>query len=107
MQCANVFNNLTFAWEGLKFGIGKDKYVAKNVGEVAMVSSKGHNIKATFFQIMWDSIKKPSIFLLNGNNCSMLVLGEKIGQREIGNKEICFISKGESNYLEVVNFNET
>jgi hypothetical protein len=37
----------------------------------------------------------------------MLVLGEKIGQREIGNKEICFISKGELNYLEVVNFNET
>jgi hypothetical protein len=48
MQCANVFNNLAFAWEGLKFGIGKDKYVAKNVIEVAMVFSKGHNIKATF-----------------------------------------------------------
>jgi len=34
------------------------------------------------------------------------VLGEKIGQREIENKDICFISKGESNYLEVMNFNK-
>jgi hypothetical protein len=92
MQCANVFNNLAFAWEGLKFGIGKDKYVAKNVVEVAMVSSKGHNIK---------------LCGIHGNNCSMLVLGKQIEQWEIKNKEICFISKGESNYLEVVNFNET
>ncbi len=38
-QCAIVCENIASAWSGLKFCIGKDKYVARNVVEPIMVSS--------------------------------------------------------------------
>jgi hypothetical protein len=34
LQCVIVCDSLAFTLDGLKYGLGKNRYVAKNVGEV-------------------------------------------------------------------------
>jgi len=48
LQCATICDTLTFAWDGLKYGLEKYRYAIRNVVEVVMLSSKVCiNVKAT------------------------------------------------------------
>ena len=39
LGCEAVCDSIASAWDHLKYGVGKDKYVARNVVEVAVVST--------------------------------------------------------------------
>jgi hypothetical protein len=46
-DCATVCSSLAIAWNDLKYGNGKDKYLAWNVVEVVVVSlGESMNVKA-------------------------------------------------------------
>jgi hypothetical protein len=42
-QCATVCESIYSGWNGLKYGIKKDKYVVHNVAELIVVSFSGLN----------------------------------------------------------------
>jgi len=47
LQCEVVCNSLSTAWKGLKYGVGKDQYVAQNVVKVVVVSTSSlYGLKA-------------------------------------------------------------
>jgi hypothetical protein len=39
LQCEDVCNSLATAWKGLKYGVGKDIYAARNVVEAIVIST--------------------------------------------------------------------
>jgi hypothetical protein len=39
LQCEDVCNSLATVWKGLKYGAGKDIYVARNVVEAIVIST--------------------------------------------------------------------